>query len=194
MKTTFLLHGGQLKNKDARNNSYFRRLVKGLQDGDEVLFIGFARPDITDRQRVFKRDRDYILEQTNKLLTVVDATYDQFLSQVERASAVHVTGGEIAGLVDAIRKYPKFVESLRGKTVGGSSAGACLFSTYYFSCKPDMSVGKGLGTFPIRLLVHNGSTAYHATDQAVSELEKYPADLELLKLKECEWVKKEIDL
>ncbi|MFT4532500.1 MAG: hypothetical protein ACI9T8_000523 [Candidatus Saccharimonadales bacterium] len=43
MKTTFLLHGERLRIQDERNDGYFKRLTRDLEDGDQVLFIGFAR-------------------------------------------------------------------------------------------------------------------------------------------------------
>ncbi len=49
MKTKFILHGGRLKLKDERNNTYFQELARDLVDGDEVLFIGFATMDDFDR-------------------------------------------------------------------------------------------------------------------------------------------------
>jgi peptidase E len=193
MKTTFLLHGGRLKLRDNRNDSYFRELTKNLSDGDEVLFIGFARRDEADRAIVYEREKQFILAQTNLDIKVVSATYNNLIDQIRRAKAIHITGGESPELVEDMQKYPDFIPSLIGKVVGGSSAGACLFSTFYFF-NPERGVLRGLGTLPIRLLVHYGSTEFHATDESLELLKSFPSDLELVTIEECAWIVREVDL
>jgi len=190
MKTKFILHGGRLKLKDYRNDTYFQELTKGLGRGDKVLFIGFARRDEKDRSEVYEREKGLILAQTDKDVEVVNATYEKLIQQIKSAKAIHITGGESPELVNDIRKYPDFIESLRGKTVGGSSAGACLFSTYYF-LNDEQGVMEGLGTLPIRLKVHSDNPEYGTIESASELLKTYPDNLELLLLEECAWVAKE---
>jgi len=192
-KTKFLLHGGMLKYKDERNKTYFQELTKDLSDGDKVLFIGFARPDLEDRQQVYERDKEYIVSNSNISVDVVNATQENLLEQLAQAKAVHVTGGETDQLVQIMRGFPEFKKLVEGKTVGGSSAGACMLCEYYYFSSTD-SVLEGLGLLPIKVLVHYGSSEYKANDEAVKKLEVVPGNLEVLKLEECAWVKREVEL
>lgn len=118
------------------------------------------------------------------------ATKENFEEQLRRAKAVHITGGQSPELVDDIKQYPNFIDLLKGKTVGGSSAGACLFSTYYWYGEQG-EVLHGLGTLPIALFVHYGNPEFLATDKELELLKPYAEDLELLTLEETEWVRYE---
>lgn len=193
MKTKFILHGGVLRRKDEHNDAYFRELQKDLVDGDEILSIGFARRNEKERAEVYQRDRGLILAQTDKNIKVINATYDDLIDQIKRAKVIHIPGGESPELVKDMQKYPDFIGSLSGKVVGGSSAGACLFSAYYYYGE-QQAVLEGLGTLPIRLMVHYGSAPYRATDESLDLLKTYSPDLELVVLEECEWTVKEIDI
>lgn len=193
MKTRFLLHGGRVKLNDERNNSFFRELVKDLSDGDIVLSIGFAGHDEAKRLEYFERDKKFLLSQAETEIQVINATYDDLPNQIRAAKSIYITGGDVPKLINDIRRYPHFLKLLKGKLVAGTSAGACLFSTYYLNC-PKLEVLQGLGVFPIRLAVHYGSLEFNSTDATVKLLEKYSQDLELVRLEECEWIVKEVDL
>lgn len=193
MKTRILLHGGRVKLRDERNDSFFRELTKNLADGDMVLSIGFANRDEAGRLEYFERDKGFLLAQAKTKIQVVNATHEDLENQIKAAKSIYITGGETPELVNDIKKYPDFLELLSGKLVGGTSAGACLFSTYYLNC-PKSEVRQGLGVFPIRLAVHYGNPEFNSTGETVRLLEEYPQDLELVKLQECEWTVKEVDI
>jgi hypothetical protein len=193
MRTKILLHGGRLRIKDKRNDAYYREITKGLVAGDEVLFVGFARRDEDDRNNQYEREKGWILAQTNADLKVTNATYDGFIDQVQRAKSVHITGGESPELIKDIQRYPDFLLALAGKTVGGSSAGACLFSTLYYYGE-QRKVLEGLATVPIRLMVHYGSSEFNATDTNLEQLKAVSPELELVTLEECEWIERLVDI
>jgi len=193
MKTKFLLHGGRLKLPDPRNDSYFRTLTQDLRDGDEVLCIGFARRSEAERREVFEREKKLFMRQTSSAINVVNATYEDLIGQVQVAKAIHITGGQTAELIEDIRQYPEFITALRGKTVGGSSAGACLFSKYCYS-DASKKILEGLGLLPIRLLVHYGNPEFGGTEASVLLLEQYSHKLELVCIEECAWVERQVDL
>lgn len=192
MKTTFLLHGGRLINNDVRNDLYFQELTKDLANGDTLLHVAFARPKETWHE-VLETERGWIMAQTDKKINVVMATHENFIEQIAQAEVIHITGGDSAELIQTMRQYPDFLSALRGKLIGGSSAGACLFSTYYWSGSINQ-VAEGLGTFPICLLVHYGSEEFNCRDDALDKLKSYSQGLELLKLEEAEWIRKELDI
>jgi len=192
MATTILLHGGRLRLVDKRNDSYFQRLTRDLNDGDIVLQVGFACRDAVKRQIVFDREREFILNQTNKKLNVVEADYDNFESQLELAKSIHITGGESPYLIEDIKKYPNFIKIIQDKVVGGSSAGACIFSALYWYGEEDRMCN-GLGTLPIALFVHKGSEEFNATEEKMINFKKHIGNFELVALEECEWIEKTID-
>lgn len=181
-----------MKYKDARNDSFFKAVTEDLSDGDKVLFIGFARRDESDRNEVYERDKKLILAQTDKNIEVVNATYDNLIQQAKEAKAIFVTGGKTPELVEDIWKYPDFFDVIKGKTMAGSSAGACLFSTHYFYSEEE-GVLEGLQILPIRLMVHYGNPEYNSTAEYLKLLEVYPNDLELVTLQECEWTVHELE-
>ena len=193
MNTRLLLHGGYLKLKDKRNDAYFAELTKELRDGDKVLFIGFARTDNDDRNQQFKHEEKWILNQTGKDIQVLNAQEDRVIEQIKDAKTVQITGGQPDKLVEKIQQYPDFLPALSGKLVAGSSAGACLFSTYYF--EPDsIAVKPGLGVLPIRLFVHNNNPNFGDRNDALSKLARFDNRLELVTLNECAWVERRVDL
>lgn len=185
--TKLILHGGRLKLKDERNDSYFRELTKGLEDSNILLWVGFARENEEDKQAAFEREKGLIMSQTKAKIKIIEATEHDFSTQIKQAKAIHITGGSSPKLIDVVNKHPDFIKQLHGKVVGGSSAGAALFSTYYWSGATLKRVNKGLGTLPIRLMVHYGNPEFGATEDTRKKLEKYPDDLELVLLEECEW-------
>jgi peptidase E len=193
MKTKFLLHGGQLRFNDERNSGYFQELTKGLKDGDKVLFVGFARLVKNERQQVFEQDSKRIVAQSKARVEVVNATHEDFLSQLKEAKAVHITGGMTTELVEDIRNYPEFEELIKGKTIGGSSAGACLLATYYLTVNAK-GVRKGLGLLPVLLKVHADGSEYGDMQTTLKLLDTCPKDLERIVIDECAWVERDIEL
>lgn len=193
MKTRFLLHGGGFSTPNENNDSFFKELTASLSDGDKVLFIGFARRDPAERLEIYERDKGYIQAQTDKNITVENAELETVAEQAQDAEAILITGGNTAGLVDDLRVNQDFLKAISGKVVGGSSAGAYLFATYYFACQ-DKEIREGLGVLPIRLMAHYGNPEFNATDETLKWFNEYPEELELIAIPECEWITKEIEI
>jgi peptidase E len=148
-----------LSHQDERNDSYFRKLTEGLSDGDQVLFIGFARRNEQERNEIYERDKKYILDQAQADVTCINATHDRIIDQIKQSKAVHITGGETPELIQDVVDYSDFVEGVKGKRVGGSSAGACLLSKFYF-LNDQRGVLPGLGVLPIRIRVHSDNPKF----------------------------------
>lgn len=192
MKTTFLLHGGMLSVSSPSNDSFFAEFARNLNDGDKVLFVGFARRDEQERLDIYERDKGYILSQTDRRVDVVCATYADFIEQAQSARAIFITGGETGALVKDVEKFPEFVDSIRGKVVAGTSAGAYLFAKYYFSS--ERGVCEGLDVVPIKIIGHYGNSDFKGTEDSLKLLQGHGEELETVVLNECEWTKTEIDL
>lgn len=204
MSATILLHGGRLRTVDSRNDEYFKRITRDVHDGDQILFVGFAQqegaPDgkyyekeESSRQKYYERDRAYILAQTNKDVRVVNATIEDFERQLSQSRAVHITGGNTSLLVDTIKRYPNFISLIDGKCVGGSSAGAMLFSSLYWNGERN-KIMHGLGILPLAVLCHYGSEEFNSSEHQLDVLKKASGDLEVVALKECEWAERVIEI
>lgn len=193
MKTRFLFHGGGFSLETEKEAEFFREFTKDLNDGDTVLFIGFARRADGERQEIYERDKGYVLAATDKNLTVENAELETVVEQTERAQAVLITGGDTRGLVDDLKDKAGFIDALKGKVVAGTSAGAYLFSTYFYSCGAK-EVFPALGTLPVKMICHYGGESFGIGDEDVEKIKAYSADLELIVIPEQAWVVKEVDL
>jgi peptidase E len=193
MKTKFILHGGMLSRGGPDNESFFKEFTKDLKDGDNVLWIGFARKEGEERENTFTRDTGWIEQYSNKNLQYVNATLEALQTQIEKADAVFVTGGSSEILIKVMKEFPNFTSWIEGKIYAGSSAGACLTSTIYYHCSHN-KVSDGLGLLPIRVMVHYGNPDFNSTEESLIELKKHRDELEMVILPECEWVVKEIEL
>lgn len=193
MQTKILLHGGRLRKKDQRNDSYFWALSEGLDDGDKVLFIGFARESINVEREVFEREKNYILAQTDKKIIVEMATRENLIDQIKSAKSIEITGGSTPKLAEIIKGYPDFVEAIKGKTVAGSSAGAYLFSRYYCSSETG-KVLQGLGVLPIKISGHMDNPDYVVAEDVIEKLGYVGDDCEMVLLDECDWIEKTVEL
>ena len=95
-------------------------------------------------------------------------------------------GGETEKLIETLRRFPDFTEVIKGKTVGGSSAGAYILSKYYHSASSD-SAHEGFGLVPVRVICHYESDKFETRGNPMEQMKKYSADLELVVLRDCEW-------
>lgn len=181
-----------MKYDNEHNTSFFKEFTKDLEDGDKVLFIGFARRDVENRMRVFERDKGLILAGTEKDIVVENAEYETLIDQVRESKAIFVTGGETPELIQDIQKYPEFRDAIAGKVYAGSSAGAQLTAVQYYHCSRG-EITEGVGWLPVLLMVHYGNPEYNAIEENLKKLETYSSELELLAIPETEWVVREVD-
>ena len=186
--TKYILHGGLLSREADSDKDFFKEFTKDLEDGDHVLFIGFARPEGAERQNTFERDKAWIIESTDKEIIVENAQSDIFPEQVKKAKAVFVTGGDTQKLHEEIEKFSGFIDALEGKVYAGSSAGAQILSTKYFGCQKD-AFFDGMGVFPFSLMVHYGAIEkFNGSDENLDLLKEKSGDAEVIALKENEWI------
>jgi peptidase E len=192
MKTTFILHGGLTSIASQNNALFFKTITSKLEDGDKVLFVGFARDD-EKIQDVYERDKKSLLEQTDRSIIVVNATHENFTEQVKSSAVVYITGGDTRKLLKEVKQHPDFLKLIDGKTIAGSSAGANVFSSLYYSTALK-TVCEGLGILPFLLVCHYGNKEMGADERAVSELKQHNSAFEVITLAEQEFNSLEIDL
>lgn len=187
--TKFILHGGRLAENNLHNASFFSEFSKTLNEGDTVLFIGFAREDEKERQEIFKRDTGLIQQHTDKKLVFENVELSTLREQVKKASAVFVTGGNTPVLVTALQTIDNelWKELLKNKVVAGSSAGVYVWSEKYFAGLYG-EIRAGLGIIPYKTLVHFGNSDFNADRTALQHLIEDGEDTNILVLRDFEWV------
>ncbi|MAF79739.1 hypothetical protein CL629_01530 [bacterium] len=183
--TKIILHGGFTSEDNELNRGYYREITKDLKDGATVLAVLFAR-EKEEHSKLFQDEIQKLTASIDKHLDIVQASEDKFINQVKEADVIVIRGGDTSKLIKTFKQYPDFMESARDKVIGGSSAGAYLFSKYYHSASKG-KVFEGLGILPIRIVCHHNSKEFKVKKSAVEQLEKYPNDLELVILKDYEW-------
>lgn len=187
--TKFILHGGFTRELNELNDGYFQEIVRTLKDGDKVLMVLFARK-AEEYDELFEREVNNIKRNAgHKKLESLLADRKKFIEQVKESAAIVILGGETEQLKEVIRSYPEFLDTIKGKVVAGSSAGAYLFSTVHSSAS-EGGIYKGLGVLPIKLVCHYQSESGRFDYVGEDELQKvveYPGNLELVVLKDFEW-------
>ncbi|MFT4532499.1 MAG: hypothetical protein ACI9T8_000522 [Candidatus Saccharimonadales bacterium] len=115
------------------------------------------------------------------------------MGQIIESSAIEIASGDTAILVEIMKQYPDFIASLKGKTIGGSSAGAYIFARHFYNSKTG-GVLRGLDVFPVRISGHMNNREFGLKEDIVKALSEVNDDSETLLLDECEWVEKVADI
>lgn len=193
MKTKFILHGGCTSYENESNDNFFREVVKDLDDGATVLYVGFARQTEAEQQEVFERDSKELTLATNKRIVVEKASMETFVDQLARAAAIFTTGGTSKVLKERLRQFPEFKTLLAGKTYAGSSAGANAMAAYHTSADTEGALA-GLGIIPVCVMGHYGNPEYNGIEEHEWWFDEVRGDMELIRLPECQWVVREYEL
>ncbi len=173
-----------------QNDRFFAACSESLSPGDTVLHLGFARPDDGERDEIFARDCALLAAATDKELTYVSATKADLVEQLKAAKLIFGGSGHTSELVNAVKTCPEFAELIQGKVYAGSSAGAYLVASKYYS-NDGQEVRDGLGILPIKILCHYGNSEFNALDNAKAIVESAGDDLETVVLKDYEWIVRE---
>jgi len=113
------------------------------------------------------------------------ASKENFLEELSWTDEVHFKGGSTLLLLDVLKEFPEFRNSLAGKTVSGSSAGA-LFLVDNFYENDVLEIHQGLGIIPINLITHYQSDQYPSiSEKLFAKLRKNGQKLDLIR--ECEY-------
>ena len=186
MKTKIILHGGFTRDNNELNDSYYQEITKNLKNKDIILVVLFSRQPEEYRE-LFKNETEKIKKSTDKNLSIILASENDFENQLEQSRAIIIRGGETDKLITTINKFPNFLKLIKGKVVGGSSAGAYLFAQYYNSAS-QKKVFKGLGILPIRVICHYKSKTHEGVgEEAIEMMDQYPKNFKLVILRDYEW-------
>lgn len=185
MKTKFILHGGYTREQNELNEGFFKELAQSVPDGGTILLVYFASDDIGKFEDDKKRISNFV---ENKEVTFVKATENDFINQVKNADVIYLRGGDTQKLKTQLSIYPELYESILGKTIAGSSAGAYVLSKYYYSNSKE-EVFEGFGFLPIRVICHHQSKIHpvSADIDPLTKIDRFDNGLELVLLRDYEW-------
>jgi len=149
--TTFYLHGGYGEKPESHE---YQLLISGFAR-EPLLYLGHANPD---PQRRLEKQQDLInncnsLASKPLIFTIASDLPNIIISQLASHTIWILGGGQPQRIVDLFTSIPNFEDLISNKTIFGSSAGAMVWCTNYYS--PDTGAfGKGLGIVPLNILVH----------------------------------------
>ena len=188
--TKYILHGGYTSTNNELNRTFYEEIARDVPTGGVILLCYFASAD-KDNSGRFKEDSERLSEQSHgKEFKFLLADEDKFLEQLKQSDTLYIRGGSTPRLLKALARYEDFSESLDDKTVAGSSAGAYVIGRYS-AFHDDESGGKvreGLGLLPLRVVCHYESTDLPPNPEALASLMNMAQDLELLLLRDFEWI------
>lgn len=184
--TKYILVGGCDYKAPDGGKAFCEALIDGFQEPIKILICLFARPkEYWDE--AYQKDKGFFAKYIpERNIEIELAQPEKFVEQVKWANAIYIRGGSESVLLDLLHECGDWQGELNGKTLAGSSAGACILAKYFYDLD-NLKLGKGLGLLPIKALVHWRSD-YNAPnidwDKAYSELDGYKEKIKLLTLEE----------
>ena len=186
MMIIYLFHGGITSTPVEENRKFFTSLTQNIQANGTLLFIYFAK----EREKwdeLLSTDKDIIAKYRNDInIDVASLQKDTLISQIKNAQAIHIRGGDDLLLQERLLSIKDNLKELfDNKVVGGSSAGANLFSTYYYSTDREY-IAEGFSLTPFKVICHYKDSLRTKAE----ELKTYGENLELLLLPEQAFISK----
>lgn len=153
--STYILHGGATSRKTPKNEKYFLEMTKDLLIDATILCVYFSREK--DRwPELFEQDKinfSSVASEKKFNFILADEDTDIFVEQINKADLVYLRGGDTERLEQFLNKVDNLKQLFSNKIISGSSAGAYVLSTYYYSNSKD-EVCSGLGILPIKVFCH----------------------------------------
>lgn len=188
--TRYVLHGGaRRKSAPEADKAFMDALIGGLHGPIKALICPFARPE-NEWQMHFEEEKAlYLSSFPERSFDFQLAEPARFAEQTAWADLIYFHGGDAERELIEIVGGSGWEKHIDRKTIGGSSAGADLMSTYYYDLVR-LNVQKGLSLLPIKVIVHWKSD-YNAPnidwDKAYEDLKNRGEDLPILTLAEGEF-------
>lgn len=187
--TKYILHGGYTSTANELNRTFYEEISRDVPSGGIVLLCYFASND-EDNSRRFIEDSQRIQEQSHgKNLRFIQANEEDFMDQLKQSDALYMRGGSTPRLLDSLRRYNNLKQSLEGKTVAGSSAGAYAIGAYsaFHDDESGGTVRTGLGLLPLRVVTHFESADLPPNPEALALLMNTAPETEIVFLRDFEW-------
>mgnify|MGYP001570432368 CR=1 FL=1 len=188
--TKIILVGGCDYKAPDGGKAFCEALTDGFEEPVKILDCLFARPK-EKWDEVYQKDKKFFAMQLpGKTIELELAQPEKFIQQMRWSNAIYIRGGSNDLLLDILHTCGDWLAELDGKTLAGSSAGACIIVKYYYELD-SLKLGEGLGLLPMKIIVHWKSD-YNAPNinwiSARAKLKKYKEDLPLLALGEGKFV------
>ncbi len=185
--TKFILHGGFTRVENEINDAFYAECMKDTREKVMVLLVYFAAREQNDAIESELHHRvQFAKANPQKEIHYIVATKEGFMDEVRQADVVFINGGSTNKLLSVLRTYENLEESLLGKTVAGSSAGAYALSSFGTS-HDDAVIREGLGFVKIRVVCHFESLKLPPNQDAVDLLIASNTELPLVYLKDFTW-------
>jgi len=173
MKTKFILHGGFNPGQTSEDNSdFYKEILKDAPEGARVLLVPFAKDADRISSATQKVTHEFNKNKWQAVIKVEVANEEDFIEKLKTADIAYFHGGASLKLLEALKKYPNLEDSLRGKIIAGESAGANVWSKFFYSPKADV-VSEGLGILPIKMIPHYKKEYEGKLDKVGPDLESF---------------------
>lgn len=171
--TKYILHGGNSRDINPDNDSFFREMTLGSSGKTLVLLNYFSRED-SEVEKLAEQDKKRFLQNSeNKELEFEIAKPERFAEQLKRAYVLYMRGGTTEWLVKKMSQTPNLEQLFEGKVIAGSSAGVYVLSKYYWE-NDNNKVGEGLGIFNFKAYCHYTPNDREIVERLLSYKEKLP--------------------
>jgi peptidase E len=186
MTKIILLGGGDIVGNKKRY--FFNEILEGLSKKKGmilVLVVPFARYK-DDWGKIFKKySKKYNGLKIKKSFILASPNKEVFKKQVKKSNLIFLCGGGEEPLMEYLKDVK--LEDLNNKVVVGVSAGANVFSKYYYSNDRN-KIGRGLGLLPIKTICHYNNKRLGRLKKLVKYGNKYIS----YAIKEGDYIKIEV--
>lgn len=153
--TKYVLLGGFATRAADGGAAFCNELVSGLRTPVRICECLFALPAESWEQAIVSDVELFRNAVPERIVEFACAEVVTFVHQIENADIVYFRGGSTKLLLLTLSSIEGWKEALKGKTVAGSSAGACMLSQYYFdTSEPDGMLHPGVGLVPVKVTCH----------------------------------------
>ena len=153
MTTKIILHGGYAGRVNEQNNVFFSEILKDVPENMKVLLVYFAK-EKDEYDRMEREDKQQFENNSRgRKLSFEIASENDFIEQIKQSDVVYLHGGQTMKLLETLKKYPDFQDTIKGKIIAGESAGAYVLSSCFYS-KTEGGIFKGLGFVPVKTICH----------------------------------------
>lgn len=151
--TKYVLIGGYASKAADGGKAACEEMVKGFQEPIKMLICLFARPAEGWASK-FEEDKAFIAGHLpGRAIHFRMASVEDFAQEVAWADVIYLRGGDTPTLMTLLNKDRSWLQHLTGKTVVGTSAGACVVAAYDYDLDHH-HFSKNLGLLPIKVIPH----------------------------------------
>ncbi len=115
----------------------------------------------------------------NLRFILADDITNTFIEQIKNANTIYLRGGDTDVLKNILGKVKNLNQLFQNKIISGSSAGAYVLSTYYYTNSKN-KIEHGLGVLPIKTFCHYTEEK----SDTLNMLKTYNEDLEIYAIPE----------